>query len=66
MAVVIDLGAVGDDAKQEFALGDELLVGVGGGLGRPAMPPSPSEISSRSRSPGTTCRRNFASFTPRR
>ena len=26
----------------------------------------PSETSSRSRSPGTTCRRNFASFTPRR
>ena len=26
----------------------------------------PSETSSRSRSPGATCLRNFASFTPRR
>ena len=63
----IDLGRVGHEAEQQLGLGDDLIADVRDRLRpRQRRAPLPSVISSRSRSPGTTCRRNFASLTPRR
>ena len=64
----IDLGPVRHEAEQQLGFGDDLIADD---TPRPARAPAtsrrrPSETSSRSRSPGTTWRRNLASFTPRR
>ena len=59
---------VGDQPEQQLALGDDLIADDTPPPARAASDARrrPSETSSRSRSPGTTCRRNFASLTPRR
>ena len=63
----IDLGPIGNHAEQQLALGDDLIADERRGLRPRQRGAAPAErISSRSRSPGTTCRRNFASLTPRR
>ena len=63
----IDEGGARLDGQQQLGLGDELAVHVGRAPAPwPAATASrPSVTSSRSRSPGTTLRRNLASLTPR-